>query len=208
MSYSLRQLANIAAGQEEFEKTIRLMQEDLSVSRVLHGNDHSDTAQRKVNLARILRLHGRPAEATPLLQSATPVLQATTDLGNRNIYAVALKEQSYPLLERGAADRAEPLLREALAILSKNYPRAFSPAIPEIESMLGACLTAQGRYDEAEGLLKAAHETLKEQVGQARGVLLNHRLTRQTLGWLEALYQAWGKPDEAAAHRALLDAMQ
>jgi hypothetical protein len=52
---------------------------------------------------------------------------------------------------RGDPAAAEPLLREALdRHLEKNDPRGAAHA----QSELGGCLTALGRFEEADGLLR------------------------------------------------------
>jgi hypothetical protein len=63
---------------------------------------------------------------------------------------------------------------------------------------LGECLTTQKRFDEAESLLVASYNDLKESQGEQ---------TPRTVGALERLallYQAWKKPDQVEQYRALL----
>ena len=66
------------------------------------------------------------------------------------------------------------------------------------QGALGACLTAQGRYEEAESLLLHAHNAIKSKLGA------KHRSTLQAVRWLTQLYEAWGKSEKAAEYRALL----
>jgi hypothetical protein len=51
---------------------------------------------------------------------------------------------------------------------------------------------------EAEALLLAAHHALAAQLGP------DHRRTQRALGRIVELYNAWGKPAEAAEYRARL----
>ena len=62
--------------------------------------------------------------------------------------------------------------------------------------MLGACLTAEGRYAEAEALLLRAHAGLESSRGR------DHERTVEARQRLVALYEAWGRPDRAARWRA------
>ena len=62
--------------------------------------------------------------------------------------------------------------------------------------MLGACLTAERRYPEAEALLLRAHAGLETSRGR------DHERTVETRERLVALYEAWGRPDRAAPWRA------
>jgi hypothetical protein len=62
---------------------------------------------------------------------------------------------------------------------------------------LGACLADQGRFDESEALLLETYKTLRETRG------LKNRLVQANLVHVIALYDAWGRPDEAAEYRTL-----
>jgi hypothetical protein len=63
---------------------------------------------------------------------------------------------------------------------------------------LGECLTTQKRYDEAEPLLIASHDSLvKSQAAHNPRTLLAQRR-------LIELYQRWNKPELADKYRALL----
>jgi serine/threonine protein kinase len=93
------------------------------------------------------------------------------------------------------AKEAEPLLREALKIRSQALPPGhYQTALTQ--SMLGGCLSALGRHADAEPLLLAGYEGLR-----AAKRAPSFR-TRQALDRLVQLYEAWGKPKQAAAWRA------
>jgi hypothetical protein len=64
--------------------------------------------------------------------------------------------------------------------------------------MLGRCLTVLGRYDEAESLLLSAYQTLQS---HARAYVNLPDLHRQVLDGAVALYEAWGKREQAAEWR-------
>jgi hypothetical protein len=66
------------------------------------------------------------------------------------------------------------------------------------KSLLGATLAALARYDEAETVLLDAQRDLDATAGP------QSRDARATLTRLVALYDAWQRPEEAAAYRALL----
>ncbi|MCP4548432.1 MAG: tetratricopeptide repeat protein [bacterium] len=63
----------------------------------------------------------------------------------------------------------------------------------------GACLTLQGRYAEAEPLLRDGLPIITEITGE------KSYYVRDTLGHLVRLYEAWGNPVDAARYRALLE---
>jgi hypothetical protein len=64
------------------------------------------------------------------------------------------------------------------------------------ESALGTCLVARGRFPEAEGFLLRGCEGLRASLGDTHERTVEARLR------LVALYEAWGRPDRAAAFRA------
>jgi len=64
--------------------------------------------------------------------------------------------------------------------------------VAEARGALGACLTAQRRYAEAEPLLVASLEGLRGRSGAGRAAA---RLVR--------LYEAWGRTEQAEAYRRL-----
>ena len=66
------------------------------------------------------------------------------------------------------------------------------------KSLLGAALVALARYDEAEAVLLDARRDLEAMPAPPR------RDVETTLTRLVALYDAWGKPDRAAAYRTRL----
>jgi serine/threonine protein kinase/tetratricopeptide (TPR) repeat protein len=95
---------------------------------------------------------------------------------------------------------AEPILREALAILEKREPghwRRFT-----VKSQLGAALLGQEKYPDAEPLLLQGHEGLKqreEKIPKESKGQLTEAVER-----LVQLYDAWDKPEEAEKWRAKL----
>jgi len=98
------------------------------------------------------------------------------------------------LLDLGRPREAEPLLRESLELRRQSLPPGHW-LISSSESMLGACLTAEGRYAEAEALLLRAHAGLESSRGH------DHERTIEARRRLVALYEVWGRPDRAAAWR-------
>jgi hypothetical protein len=71
-------------------------------------------------------------------------------------------------------------------------------SIGATKSLLGAALTALGRYDEAETVLLEARRDL-EAMRAPRRPEIEATMTR-----LVDLYVKWGRPEAAATYRALL----
>ena len=104
------------------------------------------------------------------------------------------------LLSQSRWSEAEPLLREALAIREKATPDDW-PRYDEM-SMLGGALLGQGRHAEAEPMIVAR---LRGDEGprDADHVTDRSRL-REAAERIARLYEAWDRPDQAAAWKARL----
>jgi TolA-binding protein len=98
-------------------------------------------------------------------------------------------------MSRGDLKGAKELLEDALKIRIKNYPPDHT-AIANAKSVLGECLAAQGSYAEAETLLLDAYRVWNSKQGK------DHADTIKTANRLAVLYDAWGKPAEAARYRS------
>ena len=99
-------------------------------------------------------------------------------------------------MQHGDPGAAEPLLRECRVIRREALPEGHW-LHANTESTLGECLTALGRFGEAEPLLLRSYPVIKAKWG-ASG---EH--TQRALRRIVDLYAAWGKPDEAATYRPL-----
>ena len=89
------------------------------------------------------------------------------------------------------------MMRECLAIRQNGLPKG-NWMIADAKSSLGAALSGQGKYEEAEPLLLAGYEELLAKPPPASLA----RRTRDALDRIVKLYEAWGKKDEAAKWRA------
>jgi serine/threonine protein kinase/tetratricopeptide (TPR) repeat protein len=102
------------------------------------------------------------------------------------------------LISAGQAHRANPYLIEAIKKFGNTQNRSigewFSAA-----GILGECLILLKRYDKAEAYLNESYRAFRPGPGckgQRRGALLI-----EACGRLASLYEAWGKPDQAARYR-------
>ena len=69
-------------------------------------------------------------------------------------------------------------------------------------SLLGGALLGQGRYAEAEPLVVAGYEGMKAR--EARIAVPERSRLREAAERVVRLYEAWGKPEQAAAWKAKL----
>jgi hypothetical protein len=97
-------------------------------------------------------------------------------------------------MDLGRAREAEPLLRESLELRQRALPPGHW-LIAASESALNACLLARGQYGKSEAFLLRGYEGLRASRGDA------HKRTVEARSRFVALYEAWGRPDRAAAFR-------
>ena len=164
----------------------------LAMRRKLLGDEHVDVATSLYNLGMLLNDTERYAEAEPVLREALAIRRKL--LGDEHEYTIRTAGSLRTAL-RGAGElneaEAEALLRETI----EKYGVVFGDGHPSVgfaRCRLGVRLTALGRYDEAERELLEALRLLT-----AHYLTDDHPAVVPTFGLLAALYEAWGKPEEA-----------
>jgi len=112
-------------------------------------------------------------------------------------FATALTVQGLILSKLGRNDEAEKALREAVKLREENLPdKHFMTALSR--GALGEFLTTQKRFAEAEPLLLASYEGLKN-AQSADSPRIRTGTER-----LVTLYTNWGRPSEANTYRSQL----
>jgi hypothetical protein len=155
------------------------------------SSEHTDDDVQPGRCASRPGPRGRGRTAVP---RRTPTSAQILPAGHPDI-ARTLDGLGLHLRRDGRAAEAEPLWREAYSIRLKTLPKGHW-ITAQAESRLGDCLAALGRYEEAEPLLVGSYETLTT----AEGV--PPREPRAALEYLVQMYEAWGKPEQAAAWSA------
>jgi serine/threonine protein kinase/tetratricopeptide (TPR) repeat protein len=181
-----------------FAEAIPPREEALKIRRAKLGPDHLDTLAVLGPLADSYRDAGRLADAVPLYEEL--IRRRTAKQGASHLQVAGAKVGlGQTLVAQQNYVAAESLLREGLAVREKEQPG--SVAVANTQSALGAALAGQQKYAEAEPLLVAGYEGL-----QRASNLPNTSQNRPTLPLerLVQLYEAWGKPDEAAKWRKKL----
>ncbi len=170
--------------------------EALEGRRRLLGDDHSATLTSVNNMAGLLRVRGKLAEAEPYYREALGgrrrVLGDDHPHTLKSIYGMGCLR-----LDQGKLAEAEPLLTAAVdgarRSLSENH---WSTGV--YLGGHGKCLTELKRYTDAEAALLDAYGILDAALGA------EHVRTIRVIKSLAALYDAWGKPEQAANYGALL----
>ena len=91
----------------------------------------------------------------------------------------------------------ETSLREVLDSLERVQPDEWERY--NCQSILGAALLGQKRYEEAEPVLLSAYEgMMTKQSMVSRSYPLRPKLHEEAAQRIVQLYEGWGKPEEAA----------
>jgi tetratricopeptide (TPR) repeat protein len=148
---------------------------------------------------------GRTTEAAALAVEQVRSARKYFPAGSPEL-AAELAEVGQAILDGKAYADAESLLRESLSLGEQKVPDARDTH--NARSLLGGALLGQKRYGDAEPLLLQGHAGLKEcavKIPPESRSWEQGRLTT-AVERLVQLYDAWGKPDEAAKWRKELEA--
>ena len=194
MAYSLNNLGTLLQDLGDLEGAEKYLREAVEMRRKIFGERDPRVAVSLSNLGTVRQLRGDAAEAERHFREALSI--ADEHLRKDHSYrAVYLRNLASALVTLGKPTEGEALAREALAIF-RDKP--YSWRIPDTEGVLGSCLAAQGRFEEAEPLLTGSYLALSKDEGGG-GQKVPEALKR-----IVDLYTAWGKPEQAAAYRAKL----
>jgi hypothetical protein len=174
-----------------------LYMEALAGCRRQLGQEHPQTLMVARSLAAMYIDWGKDDRAEPLLDEVRAALARRPGGAEDPQTAATLVPLGRIRLRRGEAKQAEPLLREALRIYDKQAPEAWYRF--DAQSRLGECLAAQAKYAEAEPLVLGGYEGLRRHVKEAPP---SSNYLPEAGARIVQLYEAWGKPEDAAAWRA------
>jgi non-specific serine/threonine protein kinase/serine/threonine-protein kinase len=146
---------------------------------------------------------GKTAEGVALVKDGVTASRKLFLPGSPRL-GVALAQSGHHLLRLKAWPDAEVVLRECLDIRMHQEPDDWSTF--HTRSMLGEALFGQKRFAEAESLLLQGYEGIKQREAKM-SANAKVRLT-EALERLVQLYDAWGKPAEAARWRNELAAVK
>jgi tetratricopeptide (TPR) repeat protein len=195
---SLNNLAALLKDTGEFEEAETMYRETLAIRRKVLGEDHPHVARVLNNLAEVLIFRGKLDEAGPMIEKSLEI--QATQVGERT------DQMGYTLLTKAQWQMAKELwpdaemsVRRSLDILTSVLPPTHW-VLHFAEGMLGATLTRQSRFEEAEPLLT---RKFAGALG-ARGP--RDKYVREWAGWIRELYEAWGRPEAADQLLKAMDA--
>ena len=191
---ALENLGNVYYRQREFDRTLELLEEVMAIRREVLGDDSPDVARTRNNLGMVLIGAGRPDEAEASLRQAVAGMERAYGPDHPDV-ASSHWSLAHVLWRQGKLDQAEVELRAAVAVAERAYPEG-SAGWAAYRLPLGNLLAERGRYAEAEPLVLAAHAAFLATEGP------DGPRTADAAAWAVKLYEAWGRPDEAAKYAA------
>ncbi|MDQ1349107.1 MAG: eukaryotic-like serine/threonine-protein kinase [Acidobacteriota bacterium] len=133
-----------------FDEAVAAAQRALAIRERVFGAAHPTVAAALAYLAQAHEARGDDLTAGPLHERAVAILRRSAPGEPR--LAQGIETQALFLLRTGRTELARPLLDEAVAIFRARLPPEDRRRA-RAEGSLGACLTRQGLYDQAEPLL-------------------------------------------------------
>jgi tetratricopeptide (TPR) repeat protein len=185
-------LASVRNDMGESDGAIEMMREILRLWREAQGNEHPQVATGAITLGVWLGEAGDFSEAEALLDEGILIRRSAFG-DNHPRVAIALIAKANLLLASGRVDEALQLAQQAQSSLLENLPEDHW-SVAYAGSAVGAALVEQEQYERAESILLSSVEPLK--LAPISGAKEKHRIR------LAALYDGWGKPEEAAKFKA------
>ncbi len=207
---SLGNLGRVLLEEKKFADAESVDRETLAMRRKLLGNSHPGVATAINNLAYVLRVEGKLDEVEPLqresldirkkLLGTTPPFQpsALDDIG------VAYTQLTLTMLTEKKFVEAEPVIREWIALAEQQRPDHWQTFCAR--TFLGSCLLGQKKYAEAEPLLLAGYQGMKERESTISTLTKEREFVNAAINPIIRLYNATGRPEEAAKWKAKLPA--
>lgn len=190
-------LSTILERRGELESAERLLQDRLALHTAVHGDLHPHTAGSLNALGDFMTRIGRLEEADVLLDKAAATYRAT--LGERHLLFVAvLADMAELRMAQDDPAAADSLMRRAVDLRGDLAGRTGAP--------YALILRAHARVRIRLGDLAGAEKMLQHALDLARvQVVEGGRDLREIHDTFAELYTAWGRPTDAARHRALAD---
>jgi len=190
LARALENLGNVYYRQGEFDRTLELLDEVMTIRKEVLGENSPDVARTLNNMGMVANAAGDPETAEGYLRRAVAGMERAYGPNHPDV-AMSHWSLAHVLWGEGKLDEAEVELREAVAVAERAFPEG-SAGRARFDLPLGNLLAEQGRFEEAEPLVLSAHAAYLEIEGP------DGPRTTDAAAWLVKLYEAWGRPDDAA----------
>jgi serine/threonine protein kinase len=198
-SYTLRSMNNLAVIYREERRHAEaesLFLQALEGRRTKLGPEHPDTLTTMNDLALLYETEGKYGEAQEFASALLDTRRTRLGSGHRDT-ANAMTLLGRIRLRQSRYAEADALFREALVAYTATTPESWRRY--DVESLLGAALSRQESFQDAESLLVSGYRGLLER--RHRMPAYNAPSIAQAGDRIVELYQNWGKPDQAAEWR-------
>jgi tetratricopeptide (TPR) repeat protein len=192
---SMGNLASTYAEEHKYAQAEPLFTQTLEISRRVLGPEHTNTLGFLSDYATMYQRQGQYAEAETYAAQVVAGRQRAGSSEDPGDIQTAVANLALVYVSEGKVAKSERLSRQTLEFDEKNQPDDWERF--RAESLLGASLSGQKKYAEAEPLLLDGYQGMsarKEKMGVPNLYHLEH--ARQ---FLAQLYQSWGKREKAAA---------
>ena len=193
---SMSNLADSYGGQGKYAKAEELFNQGLKIASHVPGPEKPLTLAILSELASLHQKQGKYALAEKYAAQAFAGRRHALGFQHPNTMASAA-DLALADVSQGKFAEAEPLAREALETEQTVQPDAWQRY--RVASLLGASLVGEKKYAEAEPLLLEGYQGMAARKDRI-GVPDWYQVDRARV-WLVQLYQAWGKPAQAAEWR-------
>ncbi|MEW6743705.1 MAG: serine/threonine-protein kinase [Planctomycetota bacterium] len=190
---TMNSLALTLCDLQKYEEGERLSREILSIRRKTLGQGEKRTLNSANTLALVLLAQGKRSEAEPLLRETYAGRLRLLGPSHMDTL-VSMNNLASFLAEEGRLEEAEPLFKQAVQNAELTLPGEHS-RLARFRNSYGLFLMKLRRYDEAEPLLLQSYAVFRASLGG------DHPETQSAARDLIALYEAWGRRDEAERYR-------
>jgi serine/threonine-protein kinase len=190
---NLTLLGSVLRNQDKHDEAEPVFEASIALTRQLRGDEHPSLPVALSTYAALLKAQEKYDEAERVQREALAIARK---IHGDEHFATAINTTKLAdiLHARGQLSVALQLHREGYERTARVLPADhLFTALARNE--WASVLIDVERYAEAEPLLLESYRTLRESQG------LESRYTESTVRYLITLYEAWGKPDEAASYR-------
>ena len=186
-------LSRIHIKKGEYTQAEAYYAEELDLARKYAGHNYPSVVG---NLSCLSYIHYLKRDYVKAEKEARNALELCRQMpsGTRDFMTDTLSLLSLILVRSGKPAHAQSYLREALTQYRERQSKGDT--LYDSGMKLGECLILLRRYPEAESQLRESYEYLKAQYGEQNPSSVEARQH------LVNLYEAWGKPEQAARFRA------
>jgi serine/threonine protein kinase/Tfp pilus assembly protein PilF len=186
-------LAYTYAAEGKYSQSEALFNHDLEVQRRVRGPENEDTLLTLTHMAYLYEVEGKYDLAE---KSAAEALEGRRHFfGSEHPVTVASEaDLAEAYVAEGKFAQSEPLARDAVTFQRMHQPDNWQ--VFWAESLLGASLSGEKKYADAEPLLLEGYRGMAERKDRMPVPKLGDLDSAQK--WIIQLYEAWGKPQKVS----------